>query len=159
MKLLRLLAFFIIPMGLIIAAVPQNKTKPYKLTADQLLGEANTRTQYITPETVADMIIKKDPSCQLIDVRNKLEGRILFNYHIGYSFWCNILGSCISFTKQLICCKFVRFCFILRYCGNNKTHRNYKKCQKSEWFHNICFKFLLSCYLLLVTCYLLLVAC
>lgn len=69
MKPLQLLAIFIIPLGLIIAAVPQNKTKPYKLTADQLLGEANTRTQYISPETVADMIVKKDPSFQLIDVR------------------------------------------------------------------------------------------
>jgi sulfur-carrier protein adenylyltransferase/sulfurtransferase len=71
MKPLRLLALFIIPMGLIIAAVPQNKTKPYKLTADQLLGEVNSRTQYITPETVADMIVKKDPSFQLIDVRSQ----------------------------------------------------------------------------------------
>ncbi len=73
MKPLKLLAIFIIPMGLIIAAVPQNKTRPYKLTADQLLGEANTRTQYIAPETVADMIIKKDPTLQLIDVRNQDE--------------------------------------------------------------------------------------
>jgi rhodanese-related sulfurtransferase len=73
MKPLRLLALIIIPMGLIIAAVPQNKTKPYKLTADQLLGEANTRTQYIAPETVADMIIKKDPSFRLIDVRSQDE--------------------------------------------------------------------------------------
>ncbi len=71
MKPLQLLAIFVIPMGLIIAAVPQNTTKPYKLTADQLLGEANTRTQYISPETVADMIIKKDPSIQLIDVRSQ----------------------------------------------------------------------------------------
>ena len=71
MKPLRLLALFIVPMGLIIAAVPQNKTKPYKLTADQLLSEANSRTQYISPETVADMIIKKDPSFQLIDVRGQ----------------------------------------------------------------------------------------
>src|SRR5665647_3884187 len=71
MKPIRLLALFIIPMGLIIAAVPQNKTKPYKLTADQLLGEANTRTQYIAPETVADMIVKKDPSFRLIDVRSQ----------------------------------------------------------------------------------------
>jgi rhodanese-related sulfurtransferase len=71
MKPLKLLALFIIPMGLIIAAVPQNKTKPYKLTADQLLGEANARTQYIAPETVADMIVKKDPSFQLIDVRSQ----------------------------------------------------------------------------------------
>jgi len=71
MKPLQLLAILIIPMGLIIAAVPQNKTKPYKLTADQLLSEANTRTQFIAPETVADMIIKKDPSFQLIDVRSQ----------------------------------------------------------------------------------------
>jgi rhodanese-related sulfurtransferase len=73
MKPIKLLALFIIPMGLIIAAVPQNKTKPYKLTADQLLNEANARTQYITPETVADMIVKKDPSFQLIDVRSQDE--------------------------------------------------------------------------------------
>lgn len=71
MKPLQLLAIFVIPMGLIIAAVPQNKTKPYKLTADELLGEVNTRTQYIAPETVADMIVKKDPSFQLIDVRGQ----------------------------------------------------------------------------------------
>ncbi len=73
MKPRTLLALFIIPMGLIIAAVPQNKTKPYKLTAEQLLNEANARTQYITPETVADMIIKKDPSLRLIDVRSQDE--------------------------------------------------------------------------------------
>jgi sulfur-carrier protein adenylyltransferase/sulfurtransferase len=73
MKPLKRLALIIIPMGLIIAAVPQNKTKPYKLTADQLLAEANARTQYISPETVADMIVKKDPSFQLIDVRSQDE--------------------------------------------------------------------------------------
>jgi sulfur-carrier protein adenylyltransferase/sulfurtransferase len=73
MKPRNLLALFIIPMGLIIAAVPQNKTKPYKLTAEQLLNEANTRTQYISPETVADMIVKKDPSLRLIDVRSQDE--------------------------------------------------------------------------------------
>ncbi len=73
MKPRALLALFIIPLGLIIAAVPQNKTKPYRLTADQLLEEVNTRTQYITPETVADMLVNKDPSLQLIDVRSQVE--------------------------------------------------------------------------------------
>lgn len=68
-----LLAAFIIPLGLIIAAVPQNTTHPYKLTASQLLDEVNTRTQFVTPETVADMIIKKDPVLQLIDVRSQDE--------------------------------------------------------------------------------------
>ncbi len=70
MNSLKTLAIFIVPLGLIIAAVPQNKTKAYKLTADQLLEEANTHTQYISAETVADMIVNKDPSLQLIDVRS-----------------------------------------------------------------------------------------
>lgn len=73
MKPRTLLALFIIPMGLIIAAVPQNKTRPYKLTAEQLLSEANNRTQFVTPETVADMLVKKDPSLRLIDVRSQDE--------------------------------------------------------------------------------------
>ncbi len=73
MKPRNLLALFLIPMGLIIAAVPQNKTNPYKLTADQLLTEANSRTQFIAPDVVADMILRKDPSLRLIDVRSQDE--------------------------------------------------------------------------------------
>jgi len=73
MKPLRLLGLFIIPMGLIIAAVPQNKTNPYKLTADELLNEVNTRNQYVTADVVADMIVKKDPTLRLIDVRSQDE--------------------------------------------------------------------------------------
>ncbi|MFH0842461.1 MAG: rhodanese-like domain-containing protein [Bacteroidota bacterium] len=73
MKSLKILAMFIIPMGIIIAAVPANKTRPYKLTADQLLEEVNTRTQYVTPDVVADMIVSKDPSLRIIDVRSQDE--------------------------------------------------------------------------------------
>jgi rhodanese-related sulfurtransferase len=73
MKPRNLLALFIIPMGLIIAAVPQNKTKPYKLTAGELLSEVTTRTQYVAPDAVADMIIRKDPTLRLIDVRSQDE--------------------------------------------------------------------------------------
>lgn len=68
-----ILAAFLIPMGLIIAMVPPDKTRQFKLTADELLVEVNTRTQYIAPELVADMIIQKDPSLQLIDVRSQAE--------------------------------------------------------------------------------------
>jgi len=68
-----ILALFLVTMGLIIAAVPQNRTKPYKLTAEELLGEVNTRTQFITPDVVADMLVKKDPSLMLIDVRSQEE--------------------------------------------------------------------------------------
>jgi|WetSurSiteA1Bulk_404760.scaffolds.fasta_scaffold52159_1 sulfur-carrier protein adenylyltransferase/sulfurtransferase len=73
MKPRTLLALFIIPMGLIIAAVPQNKTNPYKLTSVELLDEVNSRTQFVTPDVVADMLIKKDPSLRLIDVRSQDE--------------------------------------------------------------------------------------
>ena len=73
MKPRNLLALFIIPMGLIIAAVPSNKTRQYKLTAEELLSEVNTRTQYVTPDAVADMLVKKDPTLRLIDVRSQDE--------------------------------------------------------------------------------------
>jgi len=73
MKPLSWLAVFMIPLGLIIAAVPRNTTHPYKLSAAELLNEANARTQFIDPETVADMIVKKDPGIQLIDVRSRDE--------------------------------------------------------------------------------------
>ncbi|HVN58738.1 MAG TPA: rhodanese-like domain-containing protein [Bacteroidales bacterium] len=73
MKPRTLLALFLIPLGLVIAAVPQNTTRPYKLTADQLLSEVKTRTQYIAPETVADMLVKKDPTLRLVDVRSQDE--------------------------------------------------------------------------------------
>jgi len=73
MKPLKLLGLFIIPMGLIIAAVPQNKTNPYKLTAEEVLNEANTRNQFVTADVVADMIINKDPTLRLIDVRSQEE--------------------------------------------------------------------------------------
>ncbi|MDX9928799.1 MAG: rhodanese-like domain-containing protein [Bacteroidales bacterium] len=69
MKPRTILAAAVIPLGLIIAAVPQNTTKPYKLTADQLLAEVNSRTQFISPDVVADMLVSKDPSIRLIDVR------------------------------------------------------------------------------------------
>jgi len=68
-----LLALVIVPLGLVLAAVPQNKTVPYKLSAPELLSEVAERTQFISPEVVADMLIRKDPSLRLIDVRSQQE--------------------------------------------------------------------------------------
>lgn len=62
-------ASFLIPMALIIAAVPQNKTKPYKLTANELLEKAIGYEQFVHPDQVAEMLIEKDPILRLIDVR------------------------------------------------------------------------------------------
>jgi rhodanese-related sulfurtransferase len=73
MKPRTLLALIFVTLGLIIAAVPQNTTKPYKLTAGDMLAEVNSGAHFIAPESVADMIINKDPSLSLIDVRNPAE--------------------------------------------------------------------------------------
>jgi rhodanese-related sulfurtransferase len=69
MKPRTLLAVFLIPMGLIIAAVPQNKTKQNRINANNLVTEISSGSQYMEPETVAEMILAKDPSLRLIDVR------------------------------------------------------------------------------------------
>jgi rhodanese-related sulfurtransferase len=69
MKARMILATAIVPLGLIIAAVPENTTKPYKLTAEQLLEEVKSGTQFMQPDEIADMVIAKDPTLQLIDVR------------------------------------------------------------------------------------------
>lgn len=69
MKTRIIISIIAVGLGLIIAAVPQNTTHPYKLTAEQLLDEANAKVRYFTPDEVADLIVNKDPSIQLIDIR------------------------------------------------------------------------------------------
>jgi rhodanese-related sulfurtransferase len=59
----------ILMLGLIIAAVPRNTTTPFKLTAEQILDEIKSGTQYLEPEQIAQMIVEKEPTLQLIDVR------------------------------------------------------------------------------------------
>jgi sulfur-carrier protein adenylyltransferase/sulfurtransferase len=73
MKPLHFLTLVLIIPALIIAMVPQNTTRPYKLTPEQMLAEIRTGTQFVSPDEVADRIIQKDPSIQLIDVRNPRE--------------------------------------------------------------------------------------
>ncbi len=73
MKPLKLLALFIIPLGIILAAVPADKTRRFKLSADELLQEAGAGVQFISPDVIADMLVQKDPSLQLIDVRTPEE--------------------------------------------------------------------------------------
>lgn len=65
-----ILSIVFISLGLLIAAVPKNTTREYKLTPEQLLEEVNNGEQYVSPDMVADMLIQKDPSLQLIDVRS-----------------------------------------------------------------------------------------
>ena len=68
----RILAFLgIFPLALILAFVPENTTKPYKLTAEELLNEVTEGLQFISTDQVAELIIKKDPTILLIDVRSQ----------------------------------------------------------------------------------------
>lgn len=73
MKTLKVITIVFVSLGLIIAAVPEDTTHPYKLSAEELLIEANSKAQYFSPEEVADLLIQKDPSIQLIDVRDQDE--------------------------------------------------------------------------------------
>ena len=73
MKARAIYSLVFVGLGLIIAAVPQNTTKQYKLTADEMLEEAYSRIQYLSPDEVAQMIINKDPGFLLIDVRDQDE--------------------------------------------------------------------------------------
>ncbi len=68
-----LLAMALIPLALVIAAVPENTTKPYKLTIDEVVGQITEGAQYYTADQIADYIVQKDPSIQLIDLRPKDE--------------------------------------------------------------------------------------
>jgi len=79
MKPLTLLAIITVTLGIIIAAVPKNTTTPFKIPPDKLLEEIMAGTQFTSPEAVADLIIQKDPSIQLIDVRTS---RDFDSYHL-----------------------------------------------------------------------------
>jgi rhodanese-related sulfurtransferase len=68
-----LLAIALIPLALVIAAVPENTTKPFKLTMEELIGEITEGAQYFTTDQIADYIVQKDPSVLLIDVRSNDE--------------------------------------------------------------------------------------
>ena len=73
MKAREILTIATIGLGLIVAAIPQNTTHPYKLSAEELLAETYSRYQYYSTDEIADMIIQKDPSFLLIDVRDPEE--------------------------------------------------------------------------------------
>ncbi len=65
-----ILSLAVVALGLIIAAVPQNTTLPYKLSANEMLSEVYGKVQYFSPDELADLLVNKDPLVQLIDVRD-----------------------------------------------------------------------------------------
>lgn len=66
-------AAVILILGFIIAAVPKNTTTPFKLTPNQILNELKNGNQYLEPDMIAQMIVEKNPTLQLIDVRPQSE--------------------------------------------------------------------------------------
>lgn len=74
MKTVRNVIFLILlTLGLVIAMVPENTTKPYKLDAGDMLDEVQYGAEMISAEDLAHWIISADPSIQLIDVRTPEE--------------------------------------------------------------------------------------
>ncbi|MBW6498136.1 MAG: rhodanese-like domain-containing protein [Bacteroidales bacterium] len=69
----QMLSVVILSLGIIIAAVPKDTTTPYKLSADQILEEMKSGTQYLYPDLIAQMLVEGDPTLQLIDVRPPAE--------------------------------------------------------------------------------------
>jgi sulfur-carrier protein adenylyltransferase/sulfurtransferase len=67
------MAAIFIPLGILIAAIPDNKVVALKADANQLLAEIRDGSNVITTDAVADMLVKKDPSLMLIDVRSKAD--------------------------------------------------------------------------------------
>jgi len=65
-----ILAAFLLPLALIIAAVPSDSIRPYKLTAAQMVQLVNQKEHFYSADQVASMLVAKDPSLQLIDVRS-----------------------------------------------------------------------------------------
>jgi len=56
-------------LGLILAAIPEDTTLKYKLSPDEMLKEVNIMEMYYTTDEVANLLVQKDPSIQLIDLR------------------------------------------------------------------------------------------
>ncbi len=69
MNLRNIIFIGLVLLGVVIAMVPENTTKPYKLTAEQMLIEVQGAAEMVIADDVAHWLISKDPSLQLIDVR------------------------------------------------------------------------------------------
>jgi len=60
-------------MALLMAFIPADTILKFKLSPDRMLAEVREDMYMIHPDQVADMIIAKDPSLQLIDLRTPEE--------------------------------------------------------------------------------------
>lgn len=69
MNLRSIILLTLVMLGLVIAMVPENTTKPYKLTAAEMMSEIQYAAEMVPPDDLANWLINGDPTIQLIDVR------------------------------------------------------------------------------------------
>ena len=67
------LASVIIPLGILVAAIPDDKVMAEKANPQQILSEIKEGSHLVSTDAVAAMLIEKNPSLQLIDVRSASE--------------------------------------------------------------------------------------
>lgn len=67
------LAIVLIPLGVLVAAIPDDKVVAEKAQPQQILAELKDGSHLMGTDAVADMLVQKDPSLQLIDVRSQSE--------------------------------------------------------------------------------------
>lgn len=78
-----IISIVFLSLGVIIAAIPNNKTLQFKVSAEKMINELQGRSQFVSPDEIADMIISEDPSLQLIDLRTAEEYQ---QYHLPGSY-------------------------------------------------------------------------
>ena len=79
MSVRNIILMIMVTLGAVIAMVPENTTKPYKLTAEDMIIEMQGAAEMVSADDVAHWLISKDPSLQLIDVRSPDEFQ---KYHL-----------------------------------------------------------------------------
>ena len=69
MKTRVILTIVMVSLSMVAAMLPQKKNSSSQLNAEELLQEIRLETYKISPDRLSDIIINKDPSYMLIDIR------------------------------------------------------------------------------------------
>lgn len=67
------LATVLIPLGILVAAIPDNKVVVEKADPQEILAEIREGSHLLTTDAVAALVIEKEPTLQLIDIRSASE--------------------------------------------------------------------------------------
>lgn len=73
MKKLNILAIVMLSLGLILAFVPKEAMKSEKVSQKQIISELKEKSYFITADALAAMLVEKDPTVKLVDVRDAFE--------------------------------------------------------------------------------------